>query len=121
MKKLALVTSLCAAALLAIGAARAADAPAKPVKIEVQGAKRPGVLFDHSKHKEAKCETCHHKEHNPGGEPQCVKCHKVTDDPATKAPKIETAMHGKDVGKCFGCHRAENAKAKLKCNDCHKS
>lgn len=118
MKKLALAL---VAAAVACGPAFAADAPAKPVKIQAEGAKRPPVLFDHAKHKDVKCETCHHKEKNPGGEHQCVKCHKIADDAATKAPKIETAMHGKDVGKCYGCHRAEDAKHKLKCNDCHKA
>jgi hypothetical protein len=122
MNKLVL-TVLCAALAsgTALYAAGAPEPPANPVKIESTGAKRPPVLFDHKKHAEMKCEACHHKEGNPKGEARCVNCHKLADDPATKAPKIETAMHGKDKGKCFGCHRAEDAKHKLKCTACHKS
>lgn len=118
------LAALCAAAALAIGGgagpARAADAPANPVKIEAAGGKKAPVLFDHKKHAEVKCEACHHAEHNASGERRCTQCHKLADDPATRAPKIETAMHGKDRGACYGCHRAEKAAQKLKCVDCHK-
>jgi hypothetical protein len=124
MKKLVpILLSLGLTLGFAFTTAHAAEPPAKPVKIETAGAKKAPVLFDHKKHSEVKCETCHHKEHNDAGERLCVKCHKIEDDAATKAPRIEMAMHGnndKVQGKCFGCHRATDAKHKLKCADCHK-
>lgn len=121
MKNLTL-TALCAAALcLGAASARAAESPAQPVKVEVAGGKKAPVLFAHAKHATLKCDACHHAAGNPAGEHRCSKCHKLADDPTTKAPKIETAMHGKEKGKCFGCHRAEDAKHKLKCADCHKN
>jgi hypothetical protein len=120
-RRLALTTLLCIALGLGVHAARAAEAPAKPVKIETAGGKKAPVTFEHGKHADLKCEACHHAANNPAGERRCTQCHKLADDPATKAPKIDTVMHGKDKGVCFACHRAENAKRKLKCGDCHKS
>jgi hypothetical protein len=115
------LAALCTAATLALGGAvAAADAPPKPVRIETAGAKKAPVAFDHQKHAEAKCEACHHVEHNASGERRCTQCHKLTDDPVTRTPKVESAMHGKGVGVCYGCHRAEKAPRKLKCVDCHK-
>ena len=120
MRKLTLAAACTAALFLGAAAARAAEPPANPVKVETAGGKKAPVAFDHKKHAAVKCEACHHTEGNPAGEHRCTKCHKLADDPTTKAPKVEAAMHGKDKGKCFACHRAEDAKHKLKCADCHK-
>jgi hypothetical protein len=121
MKRLILATlSAILISGFGFGLAQAADAPKEPVKIETAGGKKPPVLFEHSKHADQKCETCHHTHNNEANEHRCVKCHKLADDEATKAPKIDTAMHGKDKGVCFKCHKAEDAVHKLKCADCHK-
>ncbi len=120
MKKIALVAMSALFALgLSFGAAQAAEAPKGPVKVTNFGKKDP-VSFDHAKHKDVKCEDCHHKQGNDKGEHKCGKCHGKDDNAKTKAPKLESSMHKKDVGVCYKCHRAEDAKHKLKCNDCHK-
>ncbi|MBI5013941.1 MAG: cytochrome c3 family protein [Deltaproteobacteria bacterium] len=112
-------TALCTALTLglSLGAALAADAPKGPVKVTNFG-KKAAVTFDHGKHKDVKCEQCHHNAKD--GKFTCGECHRKDDDAKTKAPKLESAAHNKDVGVCFSCHRAEDAKHKLKCNDCHK-
>lgn len=120
MKKIVLLAASAVFALgLSLGAAQAADAPAKPIEITNFG-KKDSVKFDHAKHKDAKCEECHHTKGNDKGEPKCGKCHGKDDDAKTKAPKLESAAHKKDVGVCWSCHRASDAKNKLKCADCHK-
>jgi hypothetical protein len=120
MKKIVLVAASALFALgLCVGSAQAVDAPKAPVKVTNFG-KKPVVTFDHAKHKDTKCEECHHKAHNDKGEHNCGKCHGKEDDAKTKAPKMESAAHKKDVGVCFKCHKAEDAKHKLKCADCHK-
>ena len=115
MRKLVLLFA--AAALLAGGTAWAVDAPAKPVQVTNYG-KKDAVTFDHAKHAGEKftCAQCHHKEAE--GKFKCGECHKAEAEGG--APKIQDAFHGKDVGKCWSCHRAENASHKLKCNDCHR-
>ncbi|MBI5014933.1 MAG: cytochrome c3 family protein [Deltaproteobacteria bacterium] len=121
MNRLVLVTLSAVLAFgSAAGLAAAVDAPTSPVKIETSGGKKAPVIFEHAKHSDKPCDRCHHAHDNAGDERVCIKCHKLTDDAVTKAPKIETAMHGKDKGACYACHRAEDAEHKLKCADCHK-
>lgn len=118
MKKLILAAVSAVFALaLVVGASQAAEAPKGPIKIDNYG-KKPAVTFEHSKHiKDIKCEQCHHTHDNDKGEHSCGKCHGAEDG---KAPKLETAAHGKDKGVCYGCHRGEEAKKKLSCGGCHK-
>ena len=83
------------AAVLFAGAAIAADAPAAPATLE---AKNGNVTFEHSKHSQLKCETCH----------------------ATAAGgKIEGFGKEKAHGTCVECHKKE-AKGPAKCAECHK-
>ncbi len=113
MKKIVLVA---AAMLFAVGfalSAAAADAPKGPVTVTNYG-KKGAVTFDHAKHKDVKCEDCHHKGMQ---DPKCGGCHKLEADGDT--PKIQDAAHGKDKGACFACHRADDAAKKMKCADCH--
>lgn len=114
MKKLVLVA---AAMVFSVGlalSAAAADAPKGPVKVTNFG-KKGAPTFDHSKHADVKCEQCHHNAKD--GKFKCGECHKLEAEGNT--PKIQDAMHGKDKGVCFACHRADDAKKKMKCADCH--
>lgn len=118
MRKMLLAAASTLFALgLCFGSAQAADAPKAPEKVTNYG-KKDVVTFDHAKHKASKCADCHHNEKE--GKFKCGECHGKDDNAKTKAIKLESAAHKKDVGACFGCHRAENAKHKLKCGDCHK-
>ncbi len=115
MKKLLLLVAAVSFSLgLGLQAVQAKDAPADGLKVTNYGKKAP-VTFDHSKHKDLSCETCHHKASE--GEYKCGDCHKAS---AGDAPKFKDAAHKKGMGKCYDCHRAKGAKKKLKCNDCHK-
>jgi hypothetical protein len=84
--------SMAVAAMLLVGTAIAADAPAKAV---VLPAKSGAVTFNHSSHKTVKCEQCHAD---------------------AKGGKID-----KDKGHamCHECHKKE-AKGPQKCAECHK-
>lgn len=116
MKSLVLAAALAAATLVS-GAAVAADPPAQPVTVTNHGKKAP-VVFDHAKHagEGFACVRCHHNEAE--GKYKCGECHKAEAEGA--APKLQDAIHGKEIGKCWSCHRSEEASHKLKCNDCHK-
>jgi len=114
-KLIVLAVALLFSLSLGLGAALSADAPKAPVKV-TNFSKKPPVMYDHAKHKDAKCVSCHHNEKD--GKYKCGECHKAEDE--GKAIKLQDAMHKKDVGKCWSCHRAEDAKNKLKCADCHK-
>jgi hypothetical protein len=100
---------------LGLGVALSAEAPKGPIKVTNFG-KKAAVTFDHAKHKDIKCDTCHHMEKE--GKYKCGDCHKA--EAQGKVIKLMDAAHKKDVGKCWGCHRAADAKNKLKCADCHK-
>jgi hypothetical protein len=117
MKKLILCIASAVFAL-SLSVAHAVDAPKGPEKVTNFG-KKDVVSFDHSKHtKDLKCEKCHHNAKD--GKYKCGECHGKEDNAKTKAPKMEAAAHGKDKGVCYGCHKAEDAKHKMKCADCHK-
>lgn len=118
MRKIALVALSAVFALgLSLGTAQAADAPKAPTKVTNFG-KKEVVTFDHAKHKDMKCEDCHHKKGNDKGEHKCGKCH--TDKDQGKALNFKDASHKKDLGACYSCHLASDAKHKMKCADCHK-
>jgi Class III cytochrome C family len=77
-----------------------AAAPSGPITLN---AKNGNVTFEHSKHAQLKCETCH----------------------ATAAGgKIEGFGKDKAHGTCVECHKKEAAAGKAtaptKCADCHK-
>ena len=92
--------------------------PGDPIKVDSGSGKKPGVTFDHKVHKEKnadqKCADCHHNEAD--GKYKCRECHQME---AGDAPKIKDAMHKKEMGKCWGCHRAKEAPYKKKCAECH--
>ena len=114
MKKLILVAAAVMFAVgLGLGAAVAKDAPGGPVTVSNFG-KKAAVSFDHAKHKDVKCEQCHHKGMD---DPKCGNCHKLEAEGGT--PKIQDAAHAKDKGACRSCHFDGGAQ-KFKCNDCHK-
>lgn len=99
---------------LSLGVAHAADAPKAPEKVTNFGGKDP-VMFDHAKHKEAKCEACHHNAKD--GKFKCGECHGK--EAKGKAISMKDAAHAKDKGVCYSCHFGEG-KHKLSCNKCHK-
>ena len=83
------------AALALATVAVAADAPAGPIQLP---AKNGNITFEHSKHKQLKCEACH----------------------ATAAGgKIEGFGKDKAHATCIECHKKE-AKGPQKCAECHK-
>ncbi|BDG06568.1 cytochrome c3 family protein [Anaeromyxobacter oryzae] len=89
-----LVLSFVVAAVLAVGTAMAAEAPAKALTLK---AKQGDVTFNHKSHAAQKCEACH---------------------PAVPQ-KVEPI--GKDAAHklCVECHKKE-AKGPAKCAECHK-
>jgi opacity protein-like surface antigen len=87
--------TMAVAAMLLVGSAVAADAPAKAV---VLNAKSGAVTFNHSKHKGVKCELCH------------------TD---AKGGKIAGLDKDKGHAMCHECHKKEG-KGPQKCAECHK-
>ncbi len=117
MNKLALAVTLFAAAALSAGLGWTATPPAEPAPVTNFGKKAP-VVFDHGLHagEGFTCVQCHHNEAE--GEYRCGACHKLEAEGGLL--KIQDAFHGKDVGKCWSCHRAPDATHQLKCNDCHR-
>jgi hypothetical protein len=87
--------SMAVAAMLLVGTAIAADAPAKAV---VLPAKSGAVTFNHSSHKTVKCEQCHAD---------------------AKGGKIAGLDKDKGHAMCHECHKKE-AKGPQKCAECHK-
>ena len=128
MKKLVLATTaLVVAGGLGLGLASAADMPTNPIKVYTEGGKKPAVTFDHQLHMDKNeglkdnCTNCHHNGTETVEKAKCRHCHKIepNDVEGKTAPKIKDAMHKKDVGKCWQCHRAEDAPHKMKCAECH--
>lgn len=123
MKKLITIgAALLMAVGLGLGSATAAvEAPKGPIKVTNYG-KKDAVNFDHSKHTgqaELKdCKTCHHKAGDTADSYKCGGCHKLAEEGG--APAIKDAAHGKDVGKCYSCHRVKGGEHEKKCADCHK-
>ena len=115
MKKVILIaTAVLFCAGVGLGIAVAKDAPGGVINVSSPGAKKEPVPFDHAKHKDMKCDQCHHKGLD---DPKCSTCHTVEGKDGVS--KLQDAMHGKDKGACRSCHFDDGAK-KLKCADCHK-
>jgi len=106
------------------------DAKVFPVKkLNADGTKKKGpVTFNHKKHGDLGCQTCHHteKELKAGATAakSCFECHGAAPD-AANAKQVDSyeMIHGK-AGKCLACHKAEVAKdaaskAPTKCKVCH--
>jgi len=104
--------------------------PDKPITIDSKDVftakKQAPVAFDHEKHKEFKCDQCHHdfkdgkNAWKEGDEvKKCSACHKL--EPQDKVVKLEDAYHNQ----CAGCHKKlkdEKKKAgppKGQCVKCH--
>lgn len=132
MKKTLLVSvaSACLVCAFALPALHAVDAPADGAKLDyiAGGEKNLVVVFNHSTHKTAKCEACHHVE----GEKAYAKCgsagcHDVFD----KADKTEKSwykvVHDAKGGKhatCISCHKeaaGEDKEKKAKLTGCKNS
>ena len=101
----------------------AAKFPAKKLNADGTKKKNP-VTFNHTKHGEMGCATCHHteKELKAGGTPAklCFDCH----GPAAQDKQVDTyeMIHGK-TAMCIACHKTDAkamaAKAPTACKACH--
>ena len=96
----------------------AADHPAGPVTIKLDGAKMAPVTFAHATHVDKlkiDCVKCHHKDaQSPKA---CATCHGSAAKDGTPAAK--DAFHTR----CQTCHKEMAAKgtaAPTKCLECHK-
>ena len=99
--------------------------PAKKLNADGTKKKNP-VTFNHTKHGELGCVTCHHqdKELKSGGTPAklCFDCHGAAASADGKQLDTYEMIHGK-AGKCLACHKtdakAQAAKAPTACKECH--
>jgi len=122
---LVLGVAVLAAFTLAYAASKAPDKPVTIHSTDVFTApKQSPVVFDHAKHKGAKCIDCHHEfkdGKNVWQEGQevkkCSTCHKL--EAADKVVKLEKAYHDK----CQGCHKKLKQEKKptgpTSCIKCH--
>ena len=86
--------------------------------VDLKGATKNAVHFDHAKHQKldgVTCKKCHHKD-DAGKEQKCSACHNDT-----SAVKTKDAFHKS----CQGCHKETEKAGKksgptMKCGDCHK-
>ena len=138
MKKGIVIALMVVFSVFAVGVAFAAvgadgkltiDKPAAkfpPGKLNADGTKKKNpVTFNHTKHGELGCTTCHHteKELKAGGTPAklCFDCH----GPAAQDKQLDAyaIIHDKKAGRCLACHstdaKAQAAKAPTKCKECH--
>jgi len=109
MKK---IISLCAvcfalACFCALPVLNAADAPADGLKLSAT--KKP-VVFNHSTHKNAKCEACHHNWDGKSAIKKCSDsgCHDNLDKKAKGKDSYYKAMHSKKAKNpqsCLSCHK----------------
>ena len=103
----------------------AAKFPAKKLNADGTKKKNP-VTFNHTKHGELGCVSCHHteKELKAGGTPAklCFDCHGPA--PSADGKQLDTyeMIHGK-TAMCLACHKTDAkamaAKAPTACKDCH--
>ncbi|HSH69918.1 MAG TPA: cytochrome c3 family protein [Deferrisomatales bacterium] len=116
MKKLILIATAVLFAL-SVGVAFAADMPAGDSVIDAGDGKKGAVTFSHTKHKDNKCDVCHHAVKGEATNKKCNSCHTLD---GGDGPKLKDAMHGKDpAGACYTCHLMKDAANKLKCAQCH--
>ena len=102
----------------------AAKWPAKKLNADGTKKKNP-VTFNHTKHGELGCATCHHsdKELKAGGTPAklCFDCH-GPEKVGEKQVDTYEMIHGKGA-MCIDCHKtdaaATAAKAPTACKGCH--
>jgi len=83
------------AALALATVAIAAEPPSGPIQLP---AKNGNITFEHAKHKQLKCDTCH---------------------TSMEGGKIEGFGKDKAHGTCIECHKKEG-KGPQKCAECHK-
>lgn len=137
MKKGIVIALMVGFSVFAVGTAFAAvgadgkltiDQPAAKfpaAKLNADGTKKKGpVTFNHTKHGELGCVSCHHteKELKAGGTPAklCFDCH----GPEAKDKQLNTydMIHAKGA-MCIDCHKtdakATAAKAPTSCKGCH--
>ncbi|MFH0823305.1 MAG: cytochrome c3 family protein [Pseudomonadota bacterium] len=122
---LVMAVAVAAAATLVYAANKAPD---KDIVIDTKDVfatkKKAPVTFPHAKHKELKCDKCHHKYEadkntwKEGDEvAKCGTCHKL--EAKDKVVKLEKAFHDQ----CVGCHKALKKDKKktgpTACSKCH--
>jgi hypothetical protein len=128
---LALITGVIVLAACAFAIAET-KAPDKPYVIDnsdvFKARKSTPVTFDHAKHKELACTTCHHEfkdGQNVWKEGQevkkCSACHKLEAD--GKIVKLYAAFHADSEHSCVGCHEKMKKEQKKSgpttCAQCH--
>lgn len=101
--------------------------PAKKLNPDGTKKKNP-VTFNHKKHGDLGCVTCHHteKELKAGATAakSCFECHGPEVKTVDGKSQVDTyeMIHGK-TGRCVACHKtdekAKAAKAPTKCKECH--
>ncbi len=137
MKKGIVIALMVVFSVFAVGVAFAAinadgtmtinkDAKVFPTKkLNADGTKKKNpVTFNHKKHGEMGCVTCHHTQPElkagDAAAKSCFECH----GPEAKDKQVDTyeLIHGK-TGKCLACHKtdakAQAAKAPTACKECH--
>jgi hypothetical protein len=114
--------------MLAVSAPSFAQAKAPDAPFILRGAPMGGVKFQHSVHKDVKCDTCHHaakpEKATKSATQACGDCHTKTAAAPMKT-NFKGAFHDQMAkkGTCADCHTVEAAKGKkapTKCADCHK-
>lgn len=114
--------------MFAVSAPAFAQAKAPDAPQILKGSPMGGVKFQHSTHKDVKCDTCHHaakpEKAAKSSTEACADCHTKTATAPMKTT-FKGAFHDAMAkkGTCIDCHTAEAAKGKkapTKCADCHK-
>jgi predicted CXXCH cytochrome family protein len=139
MKKGIVIALLAVFSMFAVGVAYAAigadgkltiDKPAAKFpakKLNADGTKKKNpVTFNHTKHGELGCATCHHteKELKAGGTPAkgCFDCHGPAASADGKQVDTYEMIHGK-TAMCIACHKTDAkamaAKAPTACKEFH--
>ncbi|GAB7079895.1 cytochrome c3 family protein [Megalodesulfovibrio paquesii] len=109
---LATLAGACLVCAVALPSLHAVDAPADGMKLDfvAGGEKNMAVPFNHSAHKDIKCEDCHHQ----AGEKQYAKCtdsgcHADVDKASKEKTSWMQVVHNAkgDTAKptCVGCHK----------------
>ncbi len=120
MKKIIGLTAMVAFLAVAMLAFANPKAPTEDITMHMEGAKKPPVVYSHTKHATvaADCKTCHHKWNGEGNPQKCESCHKAKKE--GKKVNLKNAAHKK----CRGCHRSLKKAGKkhgpTPCKGCHK-
>lgn len=128
MKKMLSIGAVCAAMVCfwAVAGVSAVDAPADGLKMEKT--KKP-VVFNHSTHTSADCQTCHHTWDGAAPIKSCAAagCHDNFDKKDKSVHSYFKATHNrraKEVPSCVSCHKKTAGKdrdLKKKLTGCRKS